>query len=156
MGDDIPRRDVDGRTVTNVFNGEVNHGLVIQTGSFEGDVHVHTPPGQSAGQDSAVAELKQRLEEQERAEREAACRRDRERRRRRRDQELASALRAREERVRPIRVLAPPVFCVLAFVLLLVTDFSPVSYLGLFLCFTGAAVARYASTSTLEGFLGKK
>ncbi|MFD7665953.1 hypothetical protein [Streptomyces sp. NPDC059788] len=156
MGDDTPRRDIDERTVTNVFNAEVNHGLVIQTGTFDGDVHVHTPPGRSPEQDAAMTELKRRLEAQERAEREAGLRREQERRRRRRNQELAGELQAREDRVRPIRTLAPAAFTVLAFVLLLVGNFSFLSYAGIFVCFTCAAVARYAPTSVLEEFLGKK
>ncbi|MEU7155771.1 hypothetical protein [Streptomyces chrestomyceticus] len=156
MGDDIQRRDIDRKTVTNVFSAEVNHGLVIQTGSFEGDVHVHTPPEQSAGQEAAMAELRQRVEAQEEAEREAGRRRERERQRRRRSQELASELHAQEERVRPVRVVVPVVSAVLVLVLFMVGNFSVVSFVGVALCIAVAAVARYAPISFLEELLGKR
>ncbi|WP_030019838.1 hypothetical protein [Streptomyces monomycini] len=155
MGDDIQRRDVDEKTVTNVFSAEVNHGLVIQAGSFEGDLHVHTPPERSAEQESAMAEMWQRLAAQEDARREAEWRRERERQRRRRSQDIASALHAQEERVRPVRVVVHVVTTVLMLVLLMFGNFSAVSFAGVALCIAGAAVARFAPTSFLEKFLGK-
>ncbi|MEU4205062.1 hypothetical protein [Streptomyces sp. NPDC045470] len=156
MGDDIRRRDIDEKTVTNVFSAEVNHGLVIQTGSFEGDLHVHTPPGRSPEEESAMAELRQRMAAQEEAEREAEWRRERERQRRRRSQDIASALHAQEERVRPVRAVVPVVAAVLVVVLLLVGNFSVVSFAGIALCVTCAAVARCAPTPFLEKFLGDR
>lgn len=156
MGDDIQRRDVDENTVTNVFSAEVNHGLVIQTGSFEGDLQVHTPPGRSAEQESAMAELRQRLEAQEEAEREAEWHRERERRRRRRSQDIASALHAQEERVRPVRAVVPVVAAVLMAVLLAAGHFSVVSLVGAALCLACAAVARRGPTPFLEKFLGNR
>ncbi|MFK8846270.1 hypothetical protein [Streptomyces sp. Ac-502] len=156
MGDDIQRRDIDEKTVTNVFSAEVNHGLVIQTGSFEGDLHVHTPPERSAEQESAMAEMRQHLEAQEEARREAEWRRERERQRRLRSQDIASALHAQEERVRPVRVVVPVVAAVLMLVLLLVGNFSAVTFVGVALCVTCAAVARHAPASFLEKFLDAK
>ncbi|WP_413796824.1 hypothetical protein [Streptomyces iranensis] len=124
MGDDIRHRNVNDRPVTNVISGGVNHGLVIQTGSFEGDVHVHAPPGQSAERESAMAELEQRLDAQERTERErqrraqeqreAERRKEREHRRVRRIVERdAIERKARKNRAHRIKALLAFAFCLL-------------------------------------------
>lgn len=170
MGDDARRRNVNDRPVTNVISGAVNHSLVIQTGSIEGDVHVHAPPGQSAERDSALAELKQRLNAQEQAESErqrraqeqraAEHRKEQERRRVKRILELDEIRQQdREERAGRIRVLLGIAFCVSGLVLL-VAGFSGhllfATMLGVLLFFGGVPLARAIPASALESLFSKK
>ncbi|MFI7102298.1 hypothetical protein ACIBK8_23410 [Streptomyces sp. NPDC050161] len=164
MGDNTGRRNVNDPSVTNVISGPVNHSLVIQTGSFEGDVHVHASPEQSAERDSALEELKQRVAAQERAEeqerqrraqeqREAEYRKEQERRRRNRNLELDISDQIREERAGRIRLLLGVAFCALGLVLL-VAGFTGhhlfLPLFGIFLFFGGVPLARAIPTSALE------
>ncbi|MEU1790591.1 hypothetical protein ABZ553_32905 [Streptomyces sparsogenes] len=170
MGDNTRPGDVNNRPVTNVISGGVIHGPVIQTGSFEGDIHVHAPPEQSAERDSALAELEQRLEAQERAEREerqrraeeqreTEWRRERERQNQRRNRRIEIRMQVREERADRVRSRLAVMFCALGLVLFVV-GFSTghrffMPFLGLFLCLGGIPLARAIPTSVLEGLSNK-
>ncbi|MGW1840386.1 hypothetical protein [Streptomyces sp. NPDC002067] len=148
--------------MSNVINGPVNHSLVIQTGSIEGELHVHTPPAQSPEQTSALTELQQRLDAQERTEkarqqqaqkqREFAHRREQERRRLNRLLALDEAREQdRERRATPLRVLLALTLCAPGLYLLVTSAHRSlfVVLLATFLLAGGIPLARSLPAWTL-------